>query len=89
VRLVELEVGELSYQPGDVAVVQPANLKENVHTFFTLLPGLDPTRRFLLRQLDPNVPLPPRSSEKQHRVSVSMYLFRTFKTELDYCEKNI
>jgi hypothetical protein len=56
--------GELAYRPGDVAVVQPGNLAEHVTTFFDLFPALDPARRFLLRQLDPNIPLPPRSEPR-------------------------
>jgi hypothetical protein len=56
--------GELAYRPGDVAVVQPGNLAEHVTTFFDLFPALDPARRFLLRQLDPNIPLPPRSAPR-------------------------
>ena len=59
---LELGEGEQAYyQPGDVAVVQPSNLAENVDTFFQLFPALPRTRRrFLLQQLDPNIPLPPR-----------------------------
>jgi hypothetical protein len=56
--------GELAYRPGDVAVVQPGNLAEHVTTFFDLFPALDPARRFHLRQLDPNIPLPPRSEPR-------------------------
>jgi hypothetical protein len=56
--------GELAYRPGDVAVVQPGNLAEHVTTFFDLFPALDPARRFQLRQLDPNIPLPPRSAPR-------------------------
>jgi sulfite reductase alpha subunit-like flavoprotein len=59
VRLVELSVCE-AYRPGDVAVVHPANLQENVDTFFSLFPELERGRSFLLEQLDPNMPLPPR-----------------------------
>jgi sulfite reductase alpha subunit-like flavoprotein len=59
VRLVEVKLAA-AYQPGDVAVIQPANLQDNVDTFFSLFPELERGRSFLLEQLDPNIPLPPR-----------------------------
>ena len=65
VRLVEVELAGWEgrtayYRPGDVAVLQPANLREHVDTFFSLLPALSRDKRFRLEQLDPNIPLPPR-----------------------------
>jgi hypothetical protein len=62
--------GELAYRPGDVAVVQPGNLAEHVTTFFDLFSALDPARRFQLRQLDPNIPLPPRSEPQRKELTI-------------------
>jgi len=63
VRLVSLDISgsNITYHPGDVAMVQPANLDENVSFFFSLFPHLDPDARFVLGQSDPNVSLPPAS----------------------------
>jgi len=63
VRLVSLDISEssLKYNPGDVALVQPSNLEENVDLFFSLFPDLDPEAWFTLSSSDPNTPLPPTS----------------------------
>ncbi len=71
--------GDVAYRPGDVAVVQPGNLAEHVTTFFDLFPALDPARRFQLRQLDPNIPLPPRSEPQRKDLTRGPPEFRVGK----------
>ena len=77
VRLVRLQAPDLSYQPGDVAIVQPSNLPDLVNTFFQLFPHLDPDSWFELSPTSPNTPLPPSSTLPQPcsvRMAVTSYL---------------
>merc|ERR1719209_61479 len=77
VRLVRLQAPDLSYQPGDVALVQPSNLPDLVNTFFQLFPHLDPDSWFELSPTSPNTPLPPSSTLPQPcsvRMAVTSYL---------------
>ena len=50
VRLLQLDIKgtNVNYQPGDVAVVQPENLQENIDFFFQLFPQIDPDMTFNL-----------------------------------------
>ena len=50
VRLLQLDIKgtTVNYQPGDVAVVQPENLQENIDFFFQLFPHIDPDMTFNL-----------------------------------------
>jgi len=77
VRLVRLEAPSLSYQAGDVALVQPSNLPDQVDTFFQLFPHFDPDSWFSLSPTSPNTPLPPASILPQPctvRMAVTSYL---------------
>jgi len=63
VRLVEIDIvgSNIQYSPGDVGILQPHNLQENIDSFFALFPNLDQERKFLLESTDPSYPLPPTS----------------------------
>ncbi|TRY78288.1 hypothetical protein TCAL_06899 [Tigriopus californicus] len=60
-RLIEFDIAEsgLTYDPGDVCMIQPSNLTENIELFFELFPYLDPNERISLQPNDPNLKLPP------------------------------
>ncbi|XP_038063679.1 NADPH-dependent diflavin oxidoreductase 1-like isoform X2 [Patiria miniata] len=60
VRLVKLDIrgSNISYVPGDVVVIQPQNSTESVNEFILHF-DLNPDRRILLQQTDPDIPLPP------------------------------
>ena len=58
---VRLSAPELSYSPGDVALVQPSNLPDMVDSFFDLFPDLRPDRLFHLVPSSPNTLPPPLS----------------------------
>lgn len=60
-RLIEFDISEsgLAYDPGDVCMIQPSNLTENIELFFELFPYLDPNERISLQPNDPNVKIPP------------------------------
>ena len=62
-RLVELNIGnEISYNPGDVCLVQPSNSKANVNKFLELFAHLEPDKSFtLISNDDENIELPPKS----------------------------
>jgi len=63
VRLVRLDISNsgIMYKPGDIALIQPSNLEENVEEFFSLFPSLDPERKFVLEPTSSNTCLPPSS----------------------------
>eukprot|EP00088_Acartia_fossae_P058241 TRINITY_DN6808_c0_g1_i8.p1 TRINITY_DN6808_c0_g1~~TRINITY_DN6808_c0_g1_i8.p1 ORF type:complete len:607 (-),score=81.11 TRINITY_DN6808_c0_g1_i8:200-2020(-) len=63
VRLVELDISNsgIVYSPGDIAIVQPENLQQNVDFFFSLFPNLDKNRKFRLECRDTSFPLPHNS----------------------------
>jgi len=63
VRVLQVDLADsgIEYDPGDVALLQPENLQENVDFFFSLFPTLDRNKKFLLESTDPCVPLPPES----------------------------
>ncbi|XP_078604811.1 NADPH-dependent diflavin oxidoreductase 1-like isoform X1 [Branchiostoma floridae x Branchiostoma japonicum] len=60
VRLIKLDVSGsgLSHAAGDVVMIQPPNLPDEVQTFIQLL-KLNPQDRVILQQNDPDVQLPP------------------------------
>ena len=59
VRLVEFSMPKGRYDPGDVCVVRPSNLEENVAMFFELFPHLpDPDATFCLDTTDPDLEVP-------------------------------
>ena len=59
-RLIEFDIGDkLTFNPGDVCLVQPRNSKENVEKFLSLFSHFDPDKRFKLMINDENVQLPP------------------------------
>ena len=60
-RLVELDIREsgISFKPGDVCVMRPNNLKENVEFFFQVFPHLNPETSLFLEKNDPCTELPP------------------------------
>ena len=62
-RLVELNIcNEISYNPGDVCLVQPTNSKTNVNKFLELFAHLEPDKAFtLISNDDENIELPPKS----------------------------
>ncbi|XP_067132918.1 NADPH-dependent diflavin oxidoreductase 1-like [Centruroides vittatus] len=59
VRLVRLNVedSDISYSPGDVAVLEPSNLEKNVDAFLKLL-SINPEQKFLVRENDPDISVP-------------------------------
>ncbi|XP_002732733.1 NADPH-dependent diflavin oxidoreductase 1 [Saccoglossus kowalevskii] len=59
VRLVKIDItgSNVSYCPGDVAMIQPANLSDAVEDFLKLM-QLDANQQFVLSQNDPDVLLP-------------------------------
>ena len=59
-RLVELDIkgSGITFMPGDVCMIRPNNLKENVEFFFQLFPNLDPDMLFTLKPNDNNNELP-------------------------------
>ena len=66
-RLVEFDypLSAGRYEPGDVCMVQPSNLEENVATFFRLFPNLpDPDMPFTLSKSDPDIQVPALFSNK-------------------------
>ena len=62
-RLIELDISDMknkSYQPGDVCMIQPKNLEENVDIFFDVFPQFRREDQFELKSSDPeNFLLPP------------------------------
>ncbi|XP_077986666.1 NADPH-dependent diflavin oxidoreductase 1-like [Glandiceps talaboti] len=59
VRLVKLDItgSSIRYSPGDIVMVQPPNLPDTVEEFLRHL-NLDPEKQFILKQNDPDIPLP-------------------------------
>lgn len=59
VRLIKFDVGGsgIAHLPGDVLLVQPSNLSDNIDEFLNVT-NLNPDMRFTVRQNDANVPLP-------------------------------
>lgn len=59
VRLLKFDItgSEISYTPGDVAMIQSQNTSATVEDFMSLL-DLDPNQMFVLQENDPDVPLP-------------------------------
>ncbi|KAG8236699.1 hypothetical protein J437_LFUL016878 [Ladona fulva] len=57
VRLIKLGAPSLGYSPGDVLMVSPRNLEENVTKFFEIT-CLNPDEKFCLHPNDPDVPKP-------------------------------
>ena len=59
-RLVEIGIQNsgISFKPGDVCVIRPNNLKENVEFFFQLFPHISPETYLYLEKNDPNTELP-------------------------------
>ena len=55
VRLLRINIRDaaITYRPGDVAVVQPENLQENIETFFQLFPHSAPDKPFNLTSSNP------------------------------------
>ena len=59
-RLIEFEIGDkLTFNPGDVCLVQPKNSQENVEKFLSLFSHFDMNKPFKLVRNDENVQLPP------------------------------
>jgi len=59
-RLIEFDIGDkLTFNPGDVCLVQPKNSKENVEKFLSLFNHFDANKPFKLVRNDENVQLPP------------------------------
>ncbi|XP_053380905.1 NADPH-dependent diflavin oxidoreductase 1-like isoform X2 [Mercenaria mercenaria] len=58
-RLVRLDItgSNISYDPGDVAVVYPKNMPDTVDDFLSYM-NLDPDQEFILHQIDPEASLP-------------------------------
>ena len=71
-RLVELNIGnEISYNPGDVCLVQPSNSKANVNKFLELFAHLEPDKSFtLISNDDENIELPPKSVLRNNRTTL-------------------
>lgn len=59
VRFVKLDLhgSDFNYSPGDILMVQPENHADSVQEFIESL-GLDPDKYFILKQNDPDIPLP-------------------------------
>lgn len=64
VRFVKLDVTDsnFKYSPGDIIMVQPENHEDSVQEFIECL-GLDPNKYFILKQNDPDIPLPEKLSQ--------------------------
>ncbi|XP_013410123.1 NADPH-dependent diflavin oxidoreductase 1-like [Lingula anatina] len=59
VRLITFDISDcnIKYSPGDVLMVQPRNMTDVVDEFIQYL-NLDPNKQFVLKENDPDVPLP-------------------------------
>ena len=63
---------KLTFNPGDVCLVQPRNSKENVEKFLSLFSHFDPDKRFKLIINDENVQLPPDYALKNAGYSTNL-----------------
>ena len=59
-RLVEFDIrgSGISFKPGDVCMIRPNNLEENIEFFFQLFPHLNSETAFNLQPTDPTTELP-------------------------------
>ena len=59
-RLVELDIRDtgITFQPGDVCMMRPNNLKENIDFFFQIFPNLNPETSLFLEKNDQCTELP-------------------------------
>lgn len=63
VRLIKLNIEDnIVYNPGDVAVLEPKNLKKNVDVFLKLL-NVNPEQKFLVHQNDSDDLIPPKLNQ--------------------------
>ena len=76
VRLLRINIRDaaLTYSPGDVALVQPENLQENIDFFFKLFPHIDPDKPFTLTPSNPRSKMPNLPQPCTMRFAVRHYL---------------
>ena len=75
-RLLRINIRDaaLTYSPGDVALVQPENLQENIDFFFKLFPHIDPDKPFTLTPSNPRSKMPNLPQPCTMRFAVRHYL---------------
>ena len=75
VRLLRLDIShtDIKYTPGDVALVQPENLQENIDFFFKLFPHVDPDKTFKLTASNDRTTLPSLPQPCTMRYAVQHY----------------